>query len=166
MAQGSDFGSASDRVMIRAGFLVDANLLVLLIVGNVRRSLIDRHRRLKSYTVSDYDLLVSQFNPETKIFVTPNTLTETSNLLAFGSEELNYRLFAELKSMIEDSEEIVVISKLASEVPEFRWLGLTDAVLVEIASPDLPLITSDLQLWNAVASRDPGAAINFNSLRR
>lgn len=150
---------------MNAGYLVDANLLVLLIVGNVRRSLIKRHRRLKSYTVADYDLLLSQFGPETKIYVTPNTLTETSNLLPFGSDDLSYLLFAELRSMIEDSEEIVVLSKAASRVPEFRWLGLTDAVMVEIASSDIPLITSDLMLWSAIAGRDPYAAINFNSLR-
>ena len=152
--------------MANSGVLIDANLLVLLIVGNVHRSLIRRHRRLKSYTVTDYDLLVSQFSPTTKIFVTPNTLTETSNLLPFGSEELNRTLFAELKSMIEDSEEIVVLSKVASNVLEFSWLGLTDAVLVEAASRDVPLITSDLRLWSAVVTRDPYAALNFNNLRR
>ena len=152
--------------MARSGVLIDANLLVLLIVGNVQRGLIGRHRRLKGYTVTDYDLLVSQFNPGTKIFVTPNTLTETSNLLPFGSDELRLSLLAELKSMIEDSEEIVVLSKVASNVPEFSWLGLTDAVLVEVASRDTPLITTDLRLWNAIASRDPDAAVNFNTLRR
>ncbi len=152
--------------MVRRGVLIDANLLVLLIVGNVQRGLIDRHRRLKSYTATDYDLLVSQFRPETKIFVTPNTLTETSNLLPFGSDELSWSLFAELKSMIEDSEEIVVLSKVASNVPEFSWLGLTDAVLVDLATRDTPLITADLRLWSAVTSRDPDAAVNFNTLRR
>ena len=151
--------------MAPSGFFIDANLLVLLIVGRTQRSLINRHRRLKGYSVSDYEALAGLFDHGTKIFVTPNTLTESSNLLAYGPANLNSRLFDVLKFMIHASEEIVVLSKVASEVPEFRWLGLTDAVLVEAASRDTPLITSDFRLWSAIASRDPGAAINFNSLR-
>ena len=151
--------------MAPSGFFIDANLLVLLVVGRMRPALINRHRRLKGYSESDYEALVGLFDYGAKILVTPNTLTETSNLLAYGPADVNSRLFAVLKSMIEDSKEIVVLSKVASNVPEFAWLGLTDAVLVEAASREAPLITSDLRLWNAVASRDPDAAINFNSLR-
>ena len=151
--------------MALTGFLIDANLLVLLVVGRMQTGLINRHRRLKEFSESDYDALVSLLNVNSKIFVTPNTLTETSNLLAYGPAHLNSRLYAMLKSMIEESEEIVVLSKDASKVPEFSWLGLTDAVLVELASRETPLITVDLRLWHAVASRDPDAAINFNSLR-
>ena len=151
--------------MAHSGFFIDANLLVLLVVGRTRPSLINRHRRLKEYSESDYETLVGLLDHGSKIFVTPNTLTETSNLLAYGPADINSQLFALLKSMIEDSKEFVVLSKVASNVPEFGWLGLTDAVLVEVASRDTPLITADLRLWNVVASRDLYAAVNFNALR-
>ena len=36
------------------GFFVDANLLVLLIVGSIDERIIARHRRLEGYTVADY----------------------------------------------------------------------------------------------------------------
>ncbi len=149
-----------------SSFFVDANLLVLFIVGNVRRSLVDRHPRLKAYSVADYDLLLSQLGPQSKIYVTPNTLTETSNLLRFGPESINNSLFEELRSMIEDSEEIVLVSRKASAKPEFRWLGLTDTVLLELASRETPLMTTDLRLWSAVVSLKPEAAVNFHHLRR
>ncbi len=151
--------------MALSGLLIDTNLLVLLVVGRTQRSMINRHRRLKGYSESDYDALVGLLDQETKIIVTPNTLTESSNLLAYGPPSVNSRLFETLKFMIHASEEIVVQSEVASEVPEFGWLGLTDAVLVHVASPDVPLITSDFRLWSAVVSRDPRAAINFNNLR-
>lgn len=151
---------------MNSNFFVDANLLVLLVVGNVRRSLVDRHPRLKAYSITDYDLLVSQFGPRSRIYVTPNTLTETSNLLPYGPESINASLFEELRSMIEDSEEIVVMSRTASAKPEFMWLGLTDAVLVDLATPETPLMTTDLRLWSAVISLKPEAAVNFHHLRR
>lgn len=151
--------------MAISGFFVDANLLVLLVVGKTQRNLINRHRRLKGFSESDYESLVGFFDEGTKIFVTPNTLTETSNLLAYGPRELNARLFEVLKFMIEDSEEIVVKSGVASNMPEFRWLGLTDAVLIEVACDEMPLVTVDWELYNAIVSRDPRAAFNFNHFR-
>jgi hypothetical protein len=39
------------------GVLVDANLLVLLIVGFVRRSRIETFKRTQNFTVQDFDLL-------------------------------------------------------------------------------------------------------------
>ena len=151
---------------MRSSCLVDANLLVLLIVGNVRRSLVDRHPELKAYSVSDYDLLVSQFGPGCMIYVTPNTLTETSNLLRLGPESINASLFDELRSMIQDNEEVVVVSKRAASRSEFGWLGLTDTVLLELATPETPLITTDLRLWSTVIGFKPDAAVNFHHLRR
>ena len=68
--------------MPRTGLFIDANLLLLLIVGSVGEDLIAKHRRLAGYTAEDYDVLLQQIQPTDQVFVTPNTLTETSNLLA------------------------------------------------------------------------------------
>ena len=54
------------------GFFIDANLLVLLLVGHISIKFIPRHRRLSGYSVADYYALAG--------FRTPSTLTETSNL--------------------------------------------------------------------------------------
>ena len=152
--------------MAISGFFVDANLLVLLVVGRTQRGLIDKHRRLREYSQSDYDALTSLFDYGHKIYVTPNTLTEASNLLGYGPQNLRTMMLDVLKFMIYESDEITLASNEASNVPEFRWLGLTDAVLVELASKERPLVTSDAVLRNAVMSRDPDAAVDFNQLRR
>ncbi len=68
--------------MARGGVFIDSSLLVLLVVGSAGRDLIAKRRRLREYTVEDYELLIDLLSPVDQVFVTPNTLTETSNLLA------------------------------------------------------------------------------------
>ena len=65
------------------GYFVDANLLVLLVVGNVDQDLIAKHGRLEEYTAEDYETLLDLLSQtrQSQIYVTPNTLTEASNLL-------------------------------------------------------------------------------------
>ncbi len=155
----------------REGFFIDANLLILLVVGRVQRDLIGIHRRLKTYSPSDYDILVGLIEPTTKLFVTPNTLTETSNLLTdnravdVGKAELRRRLFEELRYLVVESREVVVSSNKAVQNQEYMRLGLTDAVLIEVASPFTPVLTADRKLYYAIAARDVRAAENFNHLR-
>ncbi len=148
--------------MATHGYFVDANLLVLLVVGTAQPTLIGRHPRLKQYARNDFDTLIKLLDTVEKVYVTPNTLTETSNLLPYGKKELRQRFFDVLKSMI---QEIVVASEKASTVTEFRRLGLTDAVLVDVACKETPVITVDFDLYHAIASRDYRAVVHFNHLR-
>ena len=63
------------------GYFLDSNLLILLVVGSESRDLIPRHRRLQHYPSEDYDILLDILQDADQLFVTPNTLTEASNLL-------------------------------------------------------------------------------------
>lgn len=63
------------------GYLVDTGLLILLVVGNEDRALIPRFRRLSGYTDQDYDILHNLIRRAGQVLVTPNTLTEVSNLI-------------------------------------------------------------------------------------
>lgn len=120
---------------------IDTQLLVLLVVGETDKALISKHRRTKAYRVEDYELLVRLIN-ETghQVFVTPNTLTEASNLLAQDRREEpdRSRIFGVLQALIERTEESVVESKVATHNSNFRRLGLTDAVLLEVVSASNP----------------------------
>ena len=130
--------------MALEGYFVDANLLVLMVVGRNQRTLIGRHRKLKENSESDYDVLTELLIGGKKIFVTPNTLTETSNLLGYGPSELRTRLYETSRFLIHASEEIVVKSIDATNADEFVWLGLTDAALVLSATRETPVVTADL----------------------
>ena len=148
------------------GFFIDANLLLLLVVGSVGRDLIHRHRRLRSFAVEDYDRLLDLIRGVDRVFVTPNTLTETSNLLAQHKDPERSRFFHRLRSIIENSEEIVVTSAVAAANSEFVRLGLTDAALLEAITPETPLVTVDFNLFLAALAKGPNTAVNFTHLQR
>ena len=136
-------------------------MLVLLIVGATDKKLIAKHRRLQEFHEDDYDRLVRLVDQMNQILVTPNTLTEASNLLAQHGEPERSRFFEVLRILIEEHEEIVVASQAASRNTEFKRLGLTDAALLEVISNSNPLITVDLDLYLAAINQDGDSAFNF-----
>jgi hypothetical protein len=140
------------------GAFIDANLLVLLVVGSVDRRLVETHRRTRQFTVQDYDRLFRIVDVVPRVFVTPNTLTEASNLL---ENPHDIRFLNALRILIEGSEEICVASVTATRNSAFVRLGLSDAVLLEAVSAERPLITVDLTLFSAAFEKGEEAAINF-----
>lgn len=145
---------------------IDTNLLVLLVVGETDRDMISKHRRTRAYRVQDYELLVRLINEtDHQVFVTPNTLTEASNLLAQHEDPERSRIFGALQALIEKTEETVVESKVAARNSNFKRLGLTDAALLEVVSASNPLVTVDLKLYLAASEKEAGAAYNFTHYR-
>ena len=147
------------------GYFIDANLLILLIVGRVGEQFISRHGRLQQFVVEDYRILRNLLDQVEQVFVTPNTLTETSNLLAQHGEPERSRFFDQLRFTIEESREIQVVSEVASQNREFRRLGLTDAALLEVATVETPLLTVDLDLYLAALAKDQDTAVNFRHIQ-
>ena len=144
------------------GIYIDANLIVLLVVGWTGRNLISKHRRTRQFTSEDFDRLDRIVERQRQIFVTPNTLTEASNLLAQHREPERTRLHQTLGSMISRSNERLVNSRTATEQPEFLRLGLTDAALISVVSSKTPLLTVDFDLYHTILRKNVDAAINFN----
>ena len=148
-------------MMAPEGFFLDANLLVLFVAGRADTGIIGKHRRLTGYTVADYTNLLGIFRRNGRILVTPNTLTEASNLLRQHGEPERSLLMAGLRYLIEHSEEVAIPSARAAANPSFVALGITDAALLEAVSPQTPLITVDLDLYLAALERGESAAVNF-----
>ena len=152
--------------MTQPGLFIDTNLLVLLVVGSEGRELIVKHRRLDGYSANDYDILLDLIGPLGRVFVTPNTLTETSNLLAQHGDPERSRLFRMLRLIIMESEEVVVASVEASANGAFERLGLTDAALLEVATAETPLLTVDFGLYyQATITKGYDTAVNFTHYR-
>jgi hypothetical protein len=99
------------------------------------------------------------------VIVTPNTLTEASNLLSQHGEPERSHLLGTLKAMIHNTKEVVVASVDASEHPAFERLGLADAALLEAIAPKTPLLTVDLDLYLEAVSGGEQRAYNFNHMR-
>ena len=131
------------------GYFLDTNLFVLLVVGSESRELIAKHRRLEHYSAEDYDILTELLENADRLFVTPNTLTETSNLLSQHGEPERSLLMKRLQYIIHESREVVVASADASSNVNFEELGLTDAALLEVITTDIPLLTVDFGLYLA-----------------
>lgn len=144
---------------------VDSNLLVLLVVGHYDPQLIVKHRRTQAFDLEDYKLLRQVLRRFRTVLVTPNTLTETSNLLSHHGEPVRSNLLRALRRLIYNTREVVVASEQASRNQAFDRLGLTDAALLEIISPDTPLLTVDLQLYVEALNRGQNRALNFNHYR-
>ena len=68
--------------------------------------------------------------------------------------------------MIVESVEIVVSSADASSNAAFTRLGLADAALLDVATPENPLLTADARLYvEALGGAQGLVAVNFNNLR-
>ena len=151
--------------MTPSGYFIDTNILLLLVVGSVGRELISRHRRLDGYSASDYDALRALLQRVSRVLVTPNTLTETSNLLGQHREPERSRLFQGLRAIILDSQEVFIASARASGNSAFPRLGLTDAALLEAVSAETPLLTADRNLYVAALEKGEGVAVHFDTIR-
>lgn len=148
------------------GYFVDAMLLVLLAAGRADRRIIERHRRLDDYSADDFNVLVQLIRDSGGVvWVTPNSLTEASNLLGQHGSPERELLFETLARLISESQELWVESSQASRNSHFIDLGLTDAALLEIVSPDRPLLTVDSRLYAAALTSNPQSAKNFNHHR-
>lgn len=146
--------------------ILDTNLLILLTLGVLNPNLILKHKRSQIFTVEDFDLLRNfvELNYE-KIILTPNIVTETSNLLAqIGDPEKSIILhkFAEI---IDKYNETYLPSKLAVKSEYFYRLGLTDSLILTMLKGDLELLTVDSKLHIQAVSLG-FKAVNFNHLRQ
>jgi hypothetical protein len=141
--------------------LLDANILVLLIVGLTSRSYIRVHKRLAGYAEADFDLLEAYANAADRIVVTPNTITEASNLARQIYEPARTYIMATLRSLIHRVDEVYVQSKQAAQGAIFLRLGITDAALLGVEFAAAELLTADLDLY-IEAARAGRTAVNFN----
>lgn len=144
---------------------LDANLIVLLVAGLTDPAIVEKHKRLKAFSFGDFEMLRDLVARAPRIVVSPNTLTEASNLLAQHGEPERSALLRNLAYFITNIVEVYIYSEQASRRSEFVRLGLTDASLLDIASADVPLLTVDANLHNTAVTLDSQCSVNFNHIR-
>ena len=131
----------------------------LLVAGALDPDIIARHQRLRPFRPEDSERVREMVRGFGRVLVTPNTLTESSNLMGHHRERERSRLFRTLRILIGESHEVVVVSADAVGHRSASRLGLTDAGLLGLASRDNPLFTVNLDLYLAAA--DPLSAVNY-----
>jgi hypothetical protein len=138
-----------------------ANLFVLLVVGVASPSYISRHKRLRAYSARDFSLLTNLLSRASRVVVTPNTATETSNLASQIAEPARTPIFMVLRDLLQRTDEIHVERRRALNHPSFPRRGITDAALLSTLTENHTLLTMHLDLY-LQAARDGMKAVNFN----
>lgn len=126
--------------------LIDSNSLLVLILGLMNPTLINKHSKTSIYEEEDFHNLVSTIKSIESIVVLPNIWTEVDNLLNkfTGSQKELYvqRIIETIKKTSEKYFE----SKIVENSHSFYDLGLTDTLILECAKNCEMLITSDSAL--------------------
>ena len=138
-------------------------------VGSASPGYIANHKRLHPvYTETDFDLLVKQISGFSVMMLTPNTVSETSNLIDHISDPARTHIYQVLRALLAALpafEERYVSSICAAKRIELAKLGVTDRVLLTLRAEGIPLLTVDPQLYLA-ANRFYRNVLNFNHLRK
>lgn len=143
---------------------LDASLIVLLVVGLTKPEYIGKHKRLKTYTVEDFDLLQETIQESAGVVVTPNALSEASNLLRQIDDPIKSEISAVFRAIIQKTQEIYIPSSDASHRPEFIRFGLADNALLEAIKDKMVMVSVDAKL--VIAAQTAGySALNFNHIR-
>jgi len=150
--------SARPRVL-----LIDTNLLLVLVVGSHDCDQVERFRRTRAYTAGDFDLR-AQFVSGFDLVVTPNVLTEVSNLAGQLAEPLRSRVLSSIGRLAMEIRERYFPSSEAAREPEFSRFGLTDVSVLLTAREKVAVLTDDLPLYLRLSALDL-YVVNFNHLR-
>ena len=144
--------------------LVDANLLLLYLIGKSDPRIIARFERTKKYTVEDFNILnylLEKFFGG--LLTTPNVLTEVSNLVTKLPENERGPFFDQMKLSVSKLDETYCSSRTAVEDRNYRTFGLTDSTILCSTSHAL-VLTDDFPLYNLLSTRGRDV-INFTHIR-
>lgn len=125
---------------------IDANALVVLIIGSIDVRLFKTHPRVSTYDQQDYIELLTIIGNINQLAILPNVWTEVDNLLNNFSGNYKYPYIQNIAFAIQSTTEIYLPSINAIVNPYFFDLGLTDCLLLEQAKTCSLLITSDSTL--------------------
>lgn len=144
---------------------LDANLLLLLVVGQVDPRAVGRHKRLGAYDIQSFVLLSELVATASEVVTTPNALTEASNLAPAGlAEPYRTEVMQRLAVFVRAATERYVPSRVALNQTVYSRLGLTDAGWLCAVDAETTLWTDDLELY--LAAQNAGlAAVNFTHHR-
>lgn len=145
------------------GALIDANLLVLYLVGKTNKRRIRDFKPCDVFEIDDFDLLDALVDNLGKLITTPHILTEVSNLARLHGKELA-AFRQRYKLLVEQMDEFCDESRAVVADAAFMPLGLTDAAIAMLQRRNLLVLTADFNLWDALQRRGVDA-VNFNHLR-
>ena len=147
------------------GLLIDANLLILCLIGRLNRRRIANFERTSSFSEDDYETLERLISEFRRTITTPHILTEVSNLTTKMQHRELLRVRELLRDWIGKTLEIYEGSSHIAADPVFQYFGLTDAAISSLCRRDgVLLITADVPLYGALANKGL-EAISFRQIQ-
>lgn len=149
----------------RAGVLLDTNIFLLLVIGDLDPSKIANFKRTRDrFNVRDHKTLKKFLNNFQKTIVTPHVLTEVSNLLGQIGSPDKEAVFSQFSGLILPAEEIFVPAANFCRETAFMKLGLTDCAIRAVSQNCYLVLTDDSALYQVLQHHQIDA-VNFNHLR-
>lgn len=139
--------------------LIDTNTLLLWIVGNLDPGRLGK-KRLESFDFNDLRRLADFLSGFQRHVTLPNILTEVSNLIGSGKQELVPGGAAALSDYCYFADEVFEASRGVVSRPEYARLGLTDGAIVALCNRDVTVFTVDHDLYGCLIGQGV-AAINL-----
>ncbi|WP_311276858.1 hypothetical protein [Methylobacterium sp. WCS2018Hpa-22] len=148
---------------------IDTNMLLLLVVGlaseAASKPYLEKHKRTQVYNKELFELLQLIISQSSGLLLTPNVLSETSNLMYYISDkQAKNDIAISFKSIVDMTSERFIKSTVATSNANFVFLGLADAVLLEIQTKGIILLTDDFPLYQASVNLGY-EVINFSHVR-
>ena len=110
-------------------FLIDTNLLVLLILGGSDQNLIGSHKRLRNFSLEDDKGLEVVLSDATGFVTLPYILAECSNLIGIGKNAPPAAVIL-FERFVRKADEIATKSEEVVQHQYFRSFGLTDSAII------------------------------------
>lgn len=145
--------------------ILDTQLIVLFAVGHTARTIIEKHKNLTAFNVTDFDLLMLLLGAEPKLVLLPNTVSESANLLRQHREPERSNIMETFKVVVHCHRERYITSKAATARREYSRLGVADAAILECYSDKYEILTADADL-HVTASALGMRSTNFNHKRQ
>jgi len=148
------------------GVLVDANMLLVYLVGQLDEDLVEHVTPNRAYKVDDFRLVALMLSQFKTLIVTPSVLAEVSNLSSKLPEDYRAdfrRCLAALLPTAKVTERLVDLTTVSKAVG-FVPFGFTDATIEQISSQGVPVFTDDFRLYQLLASQN-AEVFNYNHIR-
>lgn len=148
----------------RKGILIDTQPLLLFFVGTYDINLLHRFKHTLRYLKEDYELLILILNKFGKIVITPNILTEVSNLLAQMPWGITQEHGLRISALVKNFQEKFTPSANLISHKHFYKFGLTDLATLDNAKGKYLVLTDDLSLFGYLQNCGVDV-INFTQIR-
>lgn len=149
------------------GLLVDTNVLLLFLVGNLDPKLVGRFKVTanQGFDEADFHLLQTFVYRFQKLVTTPHILAEVSNHADKIKGQFRQNLSQRFAALVELLDERSEPAKTLVQSDAFLRFGLTDAAISCLAKKQFLVLTVDFRLAGYL-QKEGVSATNFNNLRQ